>query len=99
MLLVLITSPNLYIYPENPVFLCKTRIGHLGLRNTDETSERLRKPGHSLGLVPGGLRGPGTQSVCLQDRGSKRPEKWLNRFLVRDCVGPPGASSGFLRPI
>ena len=55
--------------------------------------------GVSRGLVPGGLRRPGTQSVCLrQDRGTNRPEKWLNRFrTVGDCVWPPGASSGFLR--
>ena len=56
--------------------------------------------GVSRGLVPGGLRRPGTQSVCLrQGRGTNRPEKWLNRFLVAEqsgtvcgLLGPPQAS-------
>ena len=44
--------------------------------------------GLNRGLVPGGLRRPGTQSVCLrQDHGSNRPEKWLSRFLVPDQLG------------
>ena len=39
-----------------------------------------------MGLSP--RRRPGTQSVCLrQDRGSNRPEKWLNRFLVAEQSG------------
>ena len=49
---------------------------------------RLRRLGLSRGLVPGGLRRPGTQSVCLRpDLGSNRPEKWLSRFLVPDRSG------------
>ena len=62
-------------------FSCKIRIGHRGLRNTEEASGHLRKPGLNS-------RHPGTQSVCLrQDRGSNRPEKWLNRFLVAEQSG------------
>ena len=41
---------NLYIYPENLVF-CKTRIGHLGLGNTEEASGHLRKLGLNQGLA------------------------------------------------
>ena len=56
---------------------------------------RLRRPEDagskswvSRGLVPGGLRRPGTQSVCVrQDRGWNRPENWLSRFLVPDQSG------------
>ena len=44
--------------------------------------------GVSRGLVPGGLRHPGTQSVCVrQDRASNRLENWLSRFLVPDQSG------------
>ena len=36
----------------------------------------------------GGLRHPGTQLVYLrQDRGSNRPESWLNHFLVAEQSG------------
>ena len=60
--------------------------------------QEARKPGVSRGLLPGGLRCPGTQSVCLrQNRGSNRPEKWLNRFLVQNSWGLCGASWGLLR--
>ena len=63
----------------------------------EETGTYLRV---SRGLVPGGLRRPGTQSVCLrQDRGSNHPEKRLNWFLVTEQsesvwghLGPPQAS-------
>ena len=89
----------MYIYPKIQLF-CKARISHRGLGNTEEASGRLRKPGLNRGLVPGGLRRPGTQSVCVrQDRGSNRPEKWLNRLLVAEqsgtvwgLLGPPQAS-------
>ena len=48
-----------------------------------------------VGLVPGGLRRPETQSVCVrQDRGLNRPENWLNRFLVAEQLG---AAWGLLR--
>ena len=90
----------MYIYTQKIQLFCKTRIGHHGLRNTEVASGRLRKPGVIRGLVPGVLRHPETQSVCLQqDRGSNRPEKWLNRFLVAEqsgtvwgLPGPPQAS-------
>ena len=45
------TTAPLYIYTRKIQFFCKTRIGDLGLGNTEEASGRLRKPGLNLGLV------------------------------------------------
>ena len=61
---MIIASRNLYIYPVDPGFLqnknWQSWTGeHRGGLGTPEEA------GVTRGLVPGGLRHPGTESVCL----------------------------------
>ena len=85
---MMIRSRNLYIYPENPAFLQKQESAIVVWGRLRRPEDAGTSSGVSRGLVPGGLRRPGTQLVCLQhDRGSNRPENWLSRFLVADQSG------------